>query len=114
MSIIFGGHFFTDPEPLSTWYAPESMGLYAILARDASSQPAPYKPLYFGETENFAARGIGGAHEKYLSWLIQAGGRSILYVSISIMPMSTAIQRRAAEQALITAYRPPCNECDKA
>jgi hypothetical protein len=114
MSIIFGGHFFTDPEPLSTWKAPESSGLYTILARDVTYQPAPYRPLYFGETDNFAARRIGSSHEKHPSWLILAGKDSVLYVSISIMPFSTPLQRWVAEQGLIVTYRPPCNECDRA
>ncbi len=110
MSINFGGNQFTGPVPLSTWQPPALAGLYVILTFDGDVRPLPYRPLYFGETDNFATRRIGRSHEKFISWSLQAGGEANLYISIFIMPSSSAVQRRAIEQQLIAVYRPPCND----
>jgi len=109
MGINFSGYFFTDPVPISIWQAPESSGLYVISVSDLSSQPLPYRPLYFGETENFATRGIGRSHEKYCCWIREASMEANLYISLFFMPSSRAARRRAIEQQLIQAYRPSCN-----
>jgi hypothetical protein len=110
MSINFGGYQFTYPVRLSTWQAPWLSGLYAILRFDLSARPLPYKPIYFGETDNFATRGIGKSHDKYDCWALEAGAEADLYISIFAMPSSHAIQRRAIEQQLIATYQTPCND----
>jgi hypothetical protein len=110
MTISFGGHQFTEPMSLSTWQAPWLSGIYAILRFDLSASPSPYTALYFGETDNFATRGIGKSHDKYDCWALEAGAEADLYISIFAMPSSHAIQRRAIEQQLIAIYRTPCND----
>jgi hypothetical protein len=110
MTINLGGKHFTKPVLLSSWQAPSLAGLYVILTFDGNIRPLPYRPIYFGETDNLGTRRIGRSHDRFSCWSLQAGGEADLYISIFIVPLSNAEQRRAIEQQLIAVYRTPCND----
>ena len=54
MNIIFDNHEFSEPKRIASWQAPKAAGLYVILKPDLSNSPIPLKPIYFGQTRNFA------------------------------------------------------------
>ncbi|HEV8413028.1 MAG TPA: TIR domain-containing protein [Bryobacteraceae bacterium] len=83
-------------------------GIYVLLAADSTWQPRQYRPLYFGETENFSQR-VSTSHEHYGDWK-RAAGSSLLYVAQLPMYGSTQQDRRLVEKALVDWYDPPVNK----
>jgi hypothetical protein len=79
--IRFGNLVFSYPEPLADATLADTIlsapGLYVVMVFDASWSPLPYRPLYFGESENMRSRATR-AHEKYASWK-REGGTATLY-----------------------------------
>ena len=110
MTMTFGEYEFSKPVKIIEWEPPESSGLYAILKPDLSSSPLPVKPIYFGQTGNFAERGFLRSHEKYEDWLKEVPGEEYLTISICQMPGSTKEEREAIESKLIDEYHPVCND----
>jgi hypothetical protein len=82
-------------------------GIYTILVSDASYAPRRFRPIYFGETEDFSRR-VTTSHERYSDWTSEAGTAD-LYVAQSWMYSSTKQSRAVLEQALRDCYRPLCN-----
>ncbi len=109
MSINYGDHLFSDPVWIGLWKPPRAAGLYAILVLDQSVKPQPYRVIYFGETEDFSARGFIKNHNKYPCWMRESGSEHYLYISILPQSWLTPEQRKAAEAVLIAKYRPACN-----
>ncbi|MDQ5850034.1 MAG: hypothetical protein M3544_13840 [Pseudomonadota bacterium] len=109
MTIKFANRDFDGPFPAGSWVAPWYGGVYAVLVRDASWAPLPCRPIYFGQTGNFAQRGFLRGHAAYHSWLAAAGGESNLGIATHWMPASTEAARQAIERALLRQYRPECN-----
>ncbi len=112
-TIRFSDCVFSCPEPLTSntllgLGGVESPGLYVVLVYDARWQPLPYRPLYFGESDQIWSRATP-SHEKYDSWK-REGGTATLYMAFHNMSGSTRLQRQARESALIAHYNPPCNE----
>ncbi len=109
--IRFGDRFFSHPEPVGGAGLSEMIGfpgLYSIVVSDVSWRPFPYRPLYFGESENLRSRATT-SHENYLCWT-RAGGTASLYRAFHYMTGSTRTQRQAAESQLIAFYNTPCNQ----
>ena len=109
--IRFGDRFFSSPEPLASAGLTgllESPGLYVVMISDATWQPMPYRPLYFGESDRIWNRATS-AHENFAGWKREAG-TATLYRAFHHMTGSTRTQRQAVESALIARYNTPCNE----
>jgi hypothetical protein len=109
--IGFGDRLFSFPEPLGDaglLAGLESPGVYVVLAYDATWQPLPYRPLYFGESDRIWSRATA-SHENYASWKREAG-TAALYRAFHHMTGSTRAQRQAVESSLIARYNTPCNE----
>lgn len=107
MGVPWCGYEFGPSEPLGGWRAPTCGGIYAITFRkDNDDGSAVHAVVYFGESGDLSARGIGPAHEKYDCWTRAASGRQ-LYVSVHVEENGDI--RRAKEQDLIGAWMPRCN-----
>jgi hypothetical protein len=109
VTIKFANRDFDGPFPAASWVAPWYGGVYAVLVRDAGWAPLPCRPIYFGQTGNFAQRGFLRGHRGYRSWLAAAGGESNLGIATHWMPGSGEAERQALEQALLRQYRPECD-----
>lgn len=108
MATNWGGLVFEQIERLSTWDPPTWGGIYAIIfKKDSVNKPDSDTILYFGETNNFATRGINDSHHKYNCWKSHAH-QTELYISVA--RVFTDGLRKNAEQQLITQYKPVCNE----
>ncbi len=109
MNITFDDHEFSKPVKITEWEPPESKGLYAILKPDIQAGHPPFKPIYFGQTGNFAERGFITSHEKYPCWVKELPEEEHMSIAIYLMPDSTEGERRAVEAELIKEYDPACN-----
>lgn len=109
MAINFGGHIFSEPEPIIFWEPPNRAGIYAIMTFDPMARPRPFRVIYFGESGNLSERGFLRSHHRYLCWLTQSGSENNLYISVYLMPNSAPQQRRIIESLLINEYKPSCN-----
>jgi len=109
MNIIFDEHEFSKPTRIAKWEPPKAAGLYVILKPDLSSSPIPLKPIYFGQTRNFAERGFLKSHENYKYWVKEAGSEDGIFIAIYIMLGSTEKERKTMEAELIAKYRSACN-----
>ncbi|MFP3983106.1 MAG: hypothetical protein ACLFV2_05385 [Desulfurivibrionaceae bacterium] len=110
MSIYFGEHFFSEPERLTSWKPPYIAGIYAILVDDPTVTPVPFRPIYFGETNNMAEPGLIQNHPLHDCWYNQTGSVYRLFITVYEMPDSTPFERQQVEAGLIRQYRPICNE----
>jgi len=106
--IRFNNRIFTAPAPFSLALPPVSSGIYAILVRDVSCRPRPFRAIYFGESGDFSQRVTGG-HERFNDWTAAAGGVADIYVAFCPTPLLKEEQRRWVECDLIARYRPACN-----
>jgi hypothetical protein len=95
--VRFNDSLFTEPAPLGIWRPTGCAGILAILAPNSQWGPRPFQPLYFGEFGNDALRGVN------LRANIQ---RDDLLMSVLPLPYSTAAQRRALCNDLITSHNP--------
>lgn len=107
-TIQFGMRVFTGPWALPPKLMLPTPGLYAILVADSNFSPKPFRLLYIGESTNLKDR-ICTSHEKYDAWTREAVGKH-LYDATHVMFGATDEQRKAAEEALIKHYDPPCNQ----
>ena len=110
MNMTFDKYEFSEPTQIAKWEPPESAGLYVILKPDLYSSPVPLKPIYFGQTGNFAERGFIKSHKKYPDWIEEAREIDNLFIAIYLMPDSTEEERKAIESKLINMYHPVCND----
>ena len=94
-----------SPRPVSTTYVPSYGGLYAVMARDASCSPLPYRLIYVGKAGNLSER-VCRSHEKYPSWERAARGAQLFVAFHSIADESA---RTMAERRIIEHYKPECN-----
>jgi hypothetical protein len=62
-------------------------------------------PLYFGECEDFATRGMPPAHERWAEAVQKYGATHLL----SHLTPGPELTRKAEEKDLIAAYNPPMN-----
>jgi hypothetical protein len=106
--ISYGTLQFTDPVPFGPDALPSTAGVYAILVPNYEFRPAPYEPIYFGESANMRAA-VGTHHLAYNRWRWHPRGRSGLFVACVAMPSSTEDWRRYNEAQLIKQYTPACN-----
>lgn len=83
-------------------------GLYAILVRDESASPRPFRVLYFAESDNIDAS-ARETHERFGDWCAAANGAENLYVAYCWRFGSTKEEREAIAAALIDNYSPQCN-----
>jgi hypothetical protein len=103
-----GKQFFSEPTFFPGMLSPFSGGgIYVILVSDLTWGPRLYRPIYFGETENFNQR-VTTSHERYMDWCREAG-LGPLYVAQLGMWGSTKAARTMIEAALIDWYKPACN-----
>jgi len=109
MNIILDNHEFSTPKRIAKWEPPKDSGLYVILKPDLSSSPIPLKPIYFGQTKNFAERGFLKSHEKYKDWIREVIEEEQMFIAIYLMTGSTEEERKTMKAELIAKYRPVCN-----
>lgn len=110
--VMFGDRWFSAPAPLPGIAFPglrAQAGLYVVMVYDPQWGPRPFRPLYFGESDDIWNR-CTAVHERFAAWRRAAGPSAVLYRALSPMPGATRAQRQAAESALIARYAPPCNE----
>lgn len=98
---------FTEPARFSWMMAPPRQGIYVVLVPDSAWGPRQFRPIYFGESSFLPSR-IDENHEKYKSWLREAGGMT-LHVSFLATQGLTDQQRKRLENDLICRYDTPCN-----
>lgn len=108
MAVNWGDYEFDSIKSLNNWDPPTYGGIYAItFIKDPENKPNTHTILYFGETENFAERGISKTHHKYTCWKHHAYQKS-LYVSIHRVYSDDV--RKSREEKLISHYNPDCNK----
>ena len=110
INIIFGEYEFSEPTRIAKWEPPKAQGLYVILKPDLSSSPIPLKPIYFGQTRNFAERDFLKSHEKYKDWIREVIEEEQIFIAIYLMLGSTEEERKTMEAELIAKYQPVCND----
>ena len=110
MSISFADYLFSDPEQLLSWKPPYMAGIYAILMDDPSCTPVPFRPIYFGETNDMSESGLIQHHPLHDCWYKLTGSVYRLHITISEMPDSSSAERQRVQTELIKQYRPICNE----
>lgn len=95
--------------PLWSWQPPKASGLYCILAPDRGWTPYALRPIYFGETANFANRGVtDGSHDSTDRWQAEARWQD-LCVAVHYTADAPEQHRFGLESRLINSYRPACN-----
>ena len=109
MNIILDYHEFSKPTRIADWEPPKAAGLYVILKVDLSRSPMPFKSIYFGQTSNFAERGLLKSHEIY-KWVKEAESEEGVFIAIYIMLGSIEEERKTMEAELIAKYQPVCNK----
>jgi len=109
MGIIFDNHEFSKPRRIADWEPPKAAGLYVILKPDLSISPIPLRPIYFGQTSNFAERDLLKPHEIY-NWIQEAESDEGIFIAIYIMLGSIEEERKTMEAELIAKYLPVCNK----
>lgn len=109
MGIEYGGYVFSDPVPLTSATMPDASGLFAIQLFDSRCGTPPFKPIYFGESENFAAPAFPLQHEDYERWVHEARYAGLLFISFFKTPLWNVWCRRNATAKLVADYVPPCN-----
>jgi hypothetical protein len=112
--IVFNNFKFSEPATLVS--APTladqliaQPGLYVVLVYDLAWSPRPFRPLYFGESDNINSR-ASGTHENHSAWCREAGTHTPLYRALCPLPGWSKTQRQQMESALIANYNPPCNQ----
>jgi hypothetical protein len=106
--LSYGTLEFSDPVQLTRDVLPFAAGLYAILVPNYEFRPAPYEPIYFGQSANLRAA-VGIHHLAYSRWRWHPRGRQGLFVSYVAMPSSTEDWRRYHVTQLLRQYNPVCN-----
>jgi len=112
MSIIFDNHEFIKPRRIADWEPPKAAGLYVILKPDLSIRPIPLKPIYFGQTSNFAERDLLKSHKIY-NLVKEMDSDEGIFIAIYIMLGSIEEERKTMQAELIAKYRPVCNKLKK-
>jgi len=112
MNIIFDNHEFSKPRRIAKWEPPKASGLYVILKPDLSSSPIPLKPIYFGQSRNFAELGLLKSHE-ICNWVKETEAEDGVFIAIYIMLGSIEEERKTMEAELIAKYQPACNQLKK-
>ena len=110
MSINYSNYEFTDPISANNWYPLPQAGIYAVQIYSVYVKPRIYRVIYFGQTHDFAERGIIDSHHKLDCFLRNAGTIDGIYISTYAMPNSTEYQRKTIESQLIREWKPECND----
>ena len=100
---------FEGPMPITAWTPPARAGVYCILVPDSRCVP-PFRPVFFGQSENFADRGFPPARGGRASWLDIADYDLSIHIAVHWMPQSTLDSRKAVERELIRFCQPELNE----
>jgi len=85
-------------------------GVYVVVT-PAIAPLAQYRLLYADETENLADR-VVGRHERFASWVAEAGNSDALSVAWLAAPMLTSRERQYIVRAVIDRFDPPCNRSE--
>jgi len=109
MNIIFDNHEFSTPKRIAKWEPPKAAGIYVILKPDLSSSPIPLKPIYFGQTSNFAERNLLKSHNNYKYWIKEVVSEDNIFIAVYKMLGSIEEERKTMETELIAKYRTVCN-----
>jgi hypothetical protein len=112
MTTHWGGVEFTDPTLFALWDPPPNGGVYLILARppDADAR-GQYRPVYVGETHDFAAD-VTEAHGRFECWAEEAAGSGRLYVVVHRTEgefLRGVLRREHIKEILLVRLNPPCN-----
>ena len=108
MSIDFAGLGFSDPVALPSFRGAPLPALYCFSVVDSSWAPKPFRPVYFGETNNSASK-IDLRHAAIERWQLMGRNVNELYVSVYYVPYVPEIARRHAETVLIEKFRTSLN-----
>jgi hypothetical protein len=106
--IIFDNILFTEPISLRAFPPLSGGGIYVVLVPDLNSRPRTYRPIYVGQTGDLSER-VCESHERFLDWVMEAGGVHRLYVAFHAMTAGKSV-RLAVENKLIGIYKPVCND----
>ncbi|MGD8538922.1 MAG: hypothetical protein PVI66_09405 [Candidatus Aminicenantes bacterium] len=107
--IYFANYQFSEPGAFLNWTTTEIEGIFAILVQDPTSKSRPYKPIYFGESENLSEHGFFRSYHRYDCWIREAGNETDLYISVFPTPGSPPELRQGIKAFLVKYYQPSCN-----
>src|SRR3954464_12744161 len=96
---------FEGPFPINGWTPPPRAGVFCIMVPDSRCVP-PYRPVYFGQSQNLAERVFPRAHHGHARWLDIADYALAIYVAAHWMPQSTLDERKATERQLVQLCQP--------
>jgi hypothetical protein len=112
MTTWWGGIDFTDPKLFALWDPPPGGGVYLLLARRPDAGPQdPYRPIYVGQTHDFATY-VTVAHGRFECWAEEAAGTGHLYVVVHRTEdefLRGDMRRERIKESLHVRFNPPCN-----
>ncbi len=109
MRVQFDQWVFNSPVPIDRCVPVRCAALYAILVADDSSASFPFRPIYFGQTENLAQSHFFESHPRYADWVREAGSEQDLFVATYLCAGMTGQYREFVEGMLVREYAPACN-----
>lgn len=92
--INFGGLMFTFPVSVHARFAPPDAGIFAIQVPNATFNPLPYEPIYFGQGCNLTACPLT-QHRRFAQWILHQHAHKGLFVSFfptGTMPETTRLE----------------------
>ena len=98
--ITLGSRQFTGPFISRLWSPPRAPGLYAVMV--PGWRLLMFHAVHFGHAEDLSVTGLLKEHPKYGYWMTLAGSEWNLYVATCEMYHSSAAERAAAYQELLT------------
>lgn len=112
MTIYFGGMAFMYPARISNWSPKPTPGVYCVCVADPSWQPEPFRPIFFGATDNLSDSHLLHANRKHEAWLAHAGSLEILFVANIELADFSPLQRQLFAAQLVSQYRTPFNQIE--
>jgi hypothetical protein len=100
---------FEGPFAITAWTPPPRAGVYCVLVPDSRCVP-PFRPVYFGQSENFAQRGFPTDRARCANWLDIADYDLSIHIAVHWMPQSALESRKLVERELIRFCQPELNE----
>ena len=70
--MYFHKYNFTDPVSLIKWLPRYKVGIYAVVVNDPSFMPQPFRPVYFGYSDNITGKELIKNHAEYNSFAAEA------------------------------------------
>jgi hypothetical protein len=102
--ITLGNRSFAGPHMFPLWSAPQTAGLFAVMA--PGWRLLTWRALDFHAAEDLSAPDLIRQQPKFREWVSIVGTEWNLYVATHEMSFSTEAQRQAAVRELARGYRP--------